>query len=247
MKFESLNSDDKEYYFNSVFASGIYTIPEFCHKYGMPDLSYKADDVNSYVAKHYPDKYKKIVQDGYKMTEGDKLGATPKGYKNIRKSDIIAAVAKKTGTTKKAATEVVNAYWDVIKQTLKSNSTANISIPNVGSIRCVRQKARTYNVSSLKHTSKKTAKSKAKTKAKFFVSDNFLTKSATVAAAPKKRKKKATTTTTTAKKKKKTTSTPKTTKAKAKAKTKVKTTSTSKKKPSSTTTTKRKKRTTSKK
>jgi nucleoid DNA-binding protein len=237
MKIESLTSDEKEYYFNSVFASGIYTIPEFCHKYGMPDLSYKADDVNAYVAKHYPDKYKKIVQDGYKMTEGDKLGATPKGYKNVRKADIIAAVAKKTGTTKKAATEIVNAYWDVIKQTLKSNSTANISIPNVGSIRCVRQKARTYNVSSLKHTSKKTAKSKAKTKAKFFVSDNFLTKSATVAAVaatPKKRKKKATTTTTTAKKKKKTTSTSKTTKAKAKAKS---TTSTTKKK----TTTKAKK------
>lgn len=245
MKFDNLNSDEKEYYFNEVFGAGIYTIPEFCRRYGMPDLS-EIDDVNAYVKKHYPDKYKKIVQEGFKMCEGDKLGATPKGYKNIRKSDIIAAVAKKTGTTKKAATEVVNAYWDVIKQTLKSNSTANISIPNVGSIRCVRQKARTYNVSSLKHTSKKTAKSKAKTKAKFFVSDNFLTKSATVAA-PKKRKKKATTTTTTAKKKKKTTSTPKTAKAKAKAKTKAKTTSTSKKKSSSTTTTKRKKRTTSKK
>lgn len=232
MKFDNLNSDDKEFYFNQVFAGGIYTIPEFSRRYGMPDLS-DVDDVNDYVKKHYPDKYKKIVQDGYKMTEDDKLGATPKGYKNIRKSDIIAAVAKKTGTTKKAATEVVNAYWDVIKQTLKSNSTANISIPNVGSIRCVRQKARTYNVSSLKHTSKKTAKSKAKTKAKFFVSDNFLTKSATVAAAPKKRKKKATTATTTAKKKKKTTST-KTTKAKAKS-----TTSTTKKK----TTTKAKKTT----
>ena len=226
MKFDNLNSDDKEFYFNQVFAGGIYTIPEFSRRYGMPDLS-EIDDVNAYVKKHYPEKYKKIVQDGYKLTEDDKLGATPKGYKNIRKSDIIAAVAKKTGTTKKAATEVVNAYWDVIKQTLKSNSTANISIPNVGSIRCVRQKARTYNVSSLKHTSKKTAKSKAKTKAKFFVSDNFLNKSATVAAAPKKRKKKATTTTTTAKKKKKTTSTPKTTKAKAKAKS---TTSTTKKK-----------------
>lgn len=238
MKFDQLNSDDKEYYFNEVFGAGIYTIPEFSRRYGMPDLS-EVDDVNEYVKKHYPEKYKKIVQDGYKMTEGDKLGATPKGYKNIRKSDIIAAVAKKTGTTKKAATEVVNAYWDVIKQTLKSNSTANISIPNVGSIRCVRQKARTYNVSSLKHTSKKTAKSKAKTKAKFFVSDNFLTKSATVAAAPKKRKKKATTTTTSAKKKKKTTSTPKTKKAKAKAKS---TTSTTKKK----TTTKAKKTTKSK-
>ena len=95
MKFESLNSDDKEYYFNSVFASGIYTIPEFCHKYGMPDLSYKADDVNAYVAKHYPDKYKKIVQDGYKMTEGDKLGATPKGYSAVKKSDIKPQLQKK--------------------------------------------------------------------------------------------------------------------------------------------------------
>ena len=179
MKIESLNSDDKEYYFNSVFASGIYTIPEFCHKYGMPDLSYKTDDVNAYVAKHYPDKYKKIVQDGYKMTEGDKLGATPKGYKNVRKADIIAAVAKKTGTTKKAATEVVNAYWATIKETLEKKSDANITIPNVGSIRCVRKPARKYKVSGLKNTSKTSVSKPAKTTAKFFVSSNFIKKSAT--------------------------------------------------------------------
>lgn len=190
MKFESLNSDDKEYYFNSVFASGIYTIPEFCHKYGMPDLSYKADDVNAYVAKHYPDKYKKIVQDGYKMTEGDKLGATPKGYSAVKKSDIIAAVAKKVGTTKKAATAIVNAYWETIKATLKTNKKANITIPNVGSIRCVTQVGRTYNIKGLKKVkSKKPVKTKDTTKAKFFVSDNFLSKPATI-----KRKKSTTTT-----------------------------------------------------
>ena len=189
MKFDNLNSDDKEFYFNQVFAGGIYTIPEFSRRYGMPDLS-EVDDVNAYVKKHYPEKYKKIVQDGYKMTEGDKLGATPKGYSAVKKSDIIAAVAKKVGTTKKAATAIVNAYWETIKATLKTNEKANITIPNVGSIRCVTQVGRTYNIKGLKKVkSKKPVKTKDTTKAKFFVSDNFLSKPATI-----KRKKSTTTT-----------------------------------------------------
>lgn len=178
MKFDQLNSDDKEYYFNEVFGAGIYTIPEFSRRYGMPDLS-DVDDVNAYVAKHYPDKYKKIVQEGFKMCEGDKLGATPKGYTNVRKADIIAAVAKKTGATKKAATEIVNAYWATIKETLEKKSDANITIPNVGSIRCVRKPARKYKVSGLKNTSKTSVSKPAKTTAKFFVSSNFIKKSAT--------------------------------------------------------------------
>lgn len=108
------------------------------------------------------------------------LGATaPKDYKNVKKADIIAAVAKKTKSTQKAATEIVNAYWDVIKATLKKNKKANIVIPNVGSIRCRTTKARTYSTKGLKNTSKKTVDVPAKKTAKFYVSDNFLTKSAT--------------------------------------------------------------------
>ena len=108
------------------------------------------------------------------------LGATaPKGYKNVKKADIIAAVAKKTKSTKKAATEIVNAYWDVIKTTLKNDKKASVSIPNVGTIRCVTTKARTYSVTGLKNTSKKTVKKKAKTTPRFHISANFLTKSAT--------------------------------------------------------------------
>lgn len=118
---------------------------------------------------------------------------SPKGYVNIRKADIIEAVAKKTKSTKKAATEIVNAYWDVIKATIKSNPKANISIPNVGSIRCVKTKARTYKVSGLKNTSQKIVKVAGKTTPKFYVSDNFLSKSATKSTT-KKRKKKASTT-----------------------------------------------------
>ena len=108
------------------------------------------------------------------------LGATaPKGYRNVKKSDIIEAVAKKTKSTKKAATEIVNAYWDVIKTTLKNDKKASVSIPNVGTIRCITTKARTYSTTGLKNTSKKTVKKGAKTTPKFYVSDNFLTKSAT--------------------------------------------------------------------
>jgi len=113
---------------------------------------------------------------------------SPKGYNNIRKADIIAAVAAKAKTTKKAATEIVNAYWEIIKNTLKQNKKANINIPNVGSIRCVTTKARTYSTKGLKNTTKKTVKVGAKTTPKFYVSDNFLKKSAT------KTKKKKTTT-----------------------------------------------------
>lgn len=116
------------------------------------------------------------------------LGATaPKGYKNIKKADIIAAVATKTKTTKKAATEIVNAYWNVIKATLKKNQKASIVIPNVGSIRCITTKARTYSTKGLKNTSKKTVDVPAKKTAKFYVSDNFLTKSATKTVSKKKK------------------------------------------------------------
>lgn len=118
---------------------------------------------------------------------------SPKGYSNIRKADIIAAVAAKTKKTKKAATEIVNAYWETIKEILKNNQKANINIPNVGSIRCVKTKARTYSTKGLKNTTKKTVKVGAKTTPKFYVSDNFLSKSATKSTT-KKRKKKASTT-----------------------------------------------------
>lgn len=114
------------------------------------------------------------------------LGATaPKGYKSVKKADIIAAAAKKANTTQKAAKEIVDAYWDTIKSELKSNKKANVNIPNVGSIRCVAGKTRKYNVSGLKHSKKGkgTITVKGKTTAKFYVSDNFL-KSST----PKKRK-----------------------------------------------------------
>ena len=105
------------------------------------------------------------------------LGATaPKGYKNVKKADIIAAVAKKTKSTKKAATEIVNAYWDVIKTTLKNDKKASVSITNVGTIRCITTKARTYSTKGLKNTSKKTVKKGAKTTPKFYVSDNFFDK-----------------------------------------------------------------------
>ena len=117
---------------------------------------------------------------------------SPKGYNNIRKADIIAAVAAKAKTTKKAATEIVNAYWETIKTTLKTTlknkRKANIIIPNVGSIRCITKAARTYSTKGLKNTTKKTVKVGAKTIPKFYVSDNFLKESAT-----KKKKKKATT------------------------------------------------------
>lgn len=125
------------------------------------------------------------------------LGATaPKGYKSVKKADIIAAAAKKANTTQKAAKEIVDAYWDTIKSELKSNKKANVNIPNVGSIRCVTGKTRKYNVSGLKHgkKGKGTITVKGKTTAKFYVSDNFL-KSST----PKKR--------TSTKSRKKTTST----------------------------------------
>ncbi|MBQ9213026.1 MAG: HU family DNA-binding protein [Bacteroidales bacterium] len=120
----------------------------------------------------------------------ENLGATaPKNYRNVKKSDIIAAVAKKAKTSKKAATEVVNTYWEVIKNALKNDKRANITIPNVGSIRCVTQKARTYSTKGLKNTSKKSVKKGAKTTAKFYISGNFLTKSAVKSTGGKKRKK----------------------------------------------------------
>ena len=99
---------------------------------------------------------------------------SPKGYVNIRKSDIIAEVAKKAKTTKKAATEIVNTYWETIRTTIKNNRRCNINIPNVGSIRCITTKARTYSTSGLKNTSKKSVRVGAKTTPKFYVSENFL-------------------------------------------------------------------------
>jgi len=137
--------------------------------------------------------------------KNNSLGATaPKGYRSVKKADIIAAAAKKANTTQKAAKEIVDAYWDTIKETLKKDKDktkkANINIPNVGSIRCVTGKTRKYNVSGLKHgkKGKGTITVKGKTTAKFYVSDNFL-KSST----PKKRKstksRKETTSTSTAK------------------------------------------------
>lgn len=123
------------------------------------------------------------------MSTTNSLGATaPKGYKNVKKSDIIEAVAKKTKSTKKAAAEIVNAYWDVIKTTLKNDKKASVSIPNVGTIRCITTKARTYSTTGLKNTSKKTVKKGAKTTPKFYVSDNFLTKSATKSTSAGKKK-----------------------------------------------------------
>ena len=122
------------------------------------------------------------------MSTTNSLGATaPKGYKNVKKADIIAAVAKKTKSTKKAAAEIVNAYWDVIKTTLKTDKKASVSIPNVGTIRCITTKARTYSTKGLKNTSKKTVKKDAKTTPKFYVSDNFLTKSSTKTVSKKKK------------------------------------------------------------
>lgn len=122
------------------------------------------------------------------MSTTNSLGATaPKGYKNVKKSDIIEAVAKKTKSTQKAATEIVNAYWDVIKNVLKNDKKASVSIPNVGTIRCITTKARTYSTKGLKNTSKKTVKKGAKTTPKFYVSDNFLTKSSTKTVSKKKK------------------------------------------------------------
>lgn len=107
--------------------------------------------------------------------ERNELGATaPKGYKNIRKKEIISKTAKKADCSKAKAAEVVDAYWSTIKETIKANPKANISIPNVGSIKTVKKSARTYSTKGLKNTSKKTVKVAAKNVAKFTVSTNFL-------------------------------------------------------------------------
>ncbi len=151
---------------------------------------YKSGEYGDFVAKKFGEDVAEEIADEFsrdKYRQFHGVGSiAPKGKKNVTKAEIIDAVSKKTNSTKKAATEIVNAYWDVIKSTLKSNPKANITIPNVGSIRCVKTKARTYKVSGLKNTSKKTVKKEGKTTPKFYVSDNFL--KTTKSAAPKKRK-----------------------------------------------------------
>ena len=216
MNFDKLSNDEKFEYF-WLAASDRTPRGTFL----MLGVKYDEDwerkskgELDEYFKKYYPAAYKKAVQLGYKESmDSVLLSGTPKGYKSVRKADIIAAVAKKANTTQKAAKEIVDAYWNTIKETLKKDKTkkANINIPNVGSIRCVTQAARKYNVSGLKNAKKKGKNStitvKGKTAVKFYVSDNFLTKAASE---PKKRK-------TTSKKSKKRTSTVSTS-AKAKAK-----------------------------
>lgn len=197
MKFDNLSENEKFEYF-WLAASDRTPRGTFL----MLGVKYDEDwerkskgELDEYFKKYYPAAYKKAVQLGYKESmDSVLLSGTPKGYKSVRKADIIAAVAKKANTTQKAAKEIVDAYWNTIKETLKKDKSkkANINIPNVGSIRCVTQAARKYNVSGLKNAKKKGKNStitvKGKTAVKFYVSDNFLTKSASE---PKKRKTKA--------------------------------------------------------
>ena len=147
MKFDQLDKTEKSVYFAEIHQNH-GSAADLLRSWGLSKFvsafqnSKYSDDVEEYVLRNHPDVYKKIVQAGNKQMENSTLGAIPKGYKNVRKADIIAAVAKKTGTTKKAATEVVNAYWATIKETLEKKSDANITIPNVGSIRCFLKPAR---------------------------------------------------------------------------------------------------------
>jgi len=109
------------------------------------------------------------------MSKREDLGSVaPKGYKNVKKRDIISKVAKKSATSKVKVSQVIDSYWAVVKDTIKTDPKSNINIPNVGSIKTVKKSARTYSVKGLKNTSKKTVKVGAKNVVKFTVSDNFL-------------------------------------------------------------------------
>jgi nucleoid DNA-binding protein len=198
MKFDNLSDDEKFEYFwlTASDRTPKETFLMLGVKYDEGWERKSKGELDEYFKKYYPAAYKKAVQIGYKESmDSVLLSGTPKGYKSVRKADIIAAVAKKANTTQKTTKEIVDAYWNTIKETLKKDKTkkANINIPNVGSIRCVTQAARKYNVSGLKNAKKKgksgTITVKSKSAVKFYVSDNFLTKSAST---PKSKAKKTT-------------------------------------------------------
>lgn len=199
MKFDNLSEDEKFEYF-WLAASDRTPRGTFL----MLGVKYDEDwerkskgELDEYFKKYYPAAYKKAVQIGYKESMDSVLlsGTPKKGYQNIRKTDIVSAVAKKANTTKKAASEVINVYWDVIKEKIKTpvkvkkgkgkkakeeELHASVNIPNVGSIRLVETKARKYKISGLKNTKKGKGKSTvevpSKLVPKFYVSDNFLSK-----------------------------------------------------------------------
>ena len=203
MKFDNLSEDEKFEYF-WLAASDRTPRGTFL----MLGVKYDEDwerkskgELDEYFKKYYPAAYKKAVQIGYKESMGETLTGTPKkGYKNVKKTDIITSVAEKTGATKKATNEIVKAYWDTIKETINKDSKkkskkeklSNITIPNVGSIRLVATKARKVKISGLKNA-KKGKKTEitvpSKLVPKFYVSGNFLTKESTSKAKPKTRSK----------------------------------------------------------
>lgn len=213
MKFDNLSEDEKFEYF--WLAASDRTPKETFLMLGVKyDEGWERKskgELDEYFKKYYPAAYKKAVQIGYKESMGETLAGTPKkGYKNVKKSDIITSVAKKTGATKKATKEIVTAYWDTIKETIKKDSEnakkdsksksktkkelSNINIPNVGSIRLVATKARKVKISGLKNAKKGKGKKTeitvpSKLVPKFYVSGNFLTKKSTSKAKPKTRTK----------------------------------------------------------
>lgn len=212
-KFESLSSKEKTEYFYEdtadLFPEEIFK--KLGVKYDENWERKSGSDIEVYMEKYAPAAYKKSVQRGYKNAENATLAGTPKkGYKNVKKSDIISSVSKKTGATKKATKEIVKAYWDTIKETIKKDSEnakkdsksksktkkelSNINIPNVGSIRLVATKARKVKISGLKNAKKGKGKKTeitvpSKLVPKFYVSGNFLAKESTSKAKPKTRSK----------------------------------------------------------